>query len=154
MGAFDRFVSWIYGRRIVPPSDHDVVAFQSLLELYVMGDKFCVEKLKNEVSDVLRSYIAVRLRQLGPGLVYFYGSTTKGDQIRRLMVQQLACDVVSRSKNYHGSQTSWEEFLRTHRELAYDAFYNLDQAHRKQIIEPNATSKCCYHSHQETPRCD
>jgi hypothetical protein len=52
--AFSLYNLWLYGAKLSGPSDFHTL--QHYLALYVMASRFQIEKLENEVMDLVRGY--------------------------------------------------------------------------------------------------
>ncbi|KAL8669832.1 MAG: hypothetical protein Q9168_005597 [Polycauliona sp. 1 TL-2023] len=100
--VFGHLVQWLYQGKLKTLSDEEAdtgnAHWLQLFQLYMLGDKYCVTRLKNHVMDLL--FEAYERRQklgksgildtLKPPQWYLipnvYGNTVKGSQLRRFVV--------------------------------------------------------------------
>jgi hypothetical protein len=112
---FRLFVGWLYSSRIAAPDEEKELG--SLLDLYLMGEKWQIASLVKDVLDAVRRFY--RLTESYPGLrrvQYIYANTDEDSPMRQLLVSSVARQLVlAESLPAH-----WNKALRKNGELAVD----------------------------------
>jgi len=112
---FRMFVGWLYSESVPTPKEEKDLS--PLFDLYLMGEKWEIKKLKIEVLDAVRRWY--HDTDTWPGLrrvQYIYANTELESPMRQLLVQCVARMLVLGD----GMPAHWERALRRNGELAVD----------------------------------
>lgn len=147
--AFVLFVQWIYGARIKKAATTAPV--KTLLALYVMAEKFCMETLKNLAMDLIREFYSMaNIESLTEHIEYVYSSTPNTSPIRCFVSNFATYDLLERP-------TVPVEFLNLMKKGG-DFAADFAAATLKYSV-PNGADptkgrrKCVYHEHNFTKPC-
>jgi hypothetical protein len=113
--SFRLFVGWLYSNRIAPPDEENELG--SLLDLYLMGEKWQIASLVKDVLDAVRKFY--RLTDTFPGLrrvQYIYANSDEESPMRQLLVSSVARQLVLGDS----IPAHWSRALRKNGELAVD----------------------------------
>jgi hypothetical protein len=134
--AFKSFVGWLYSGTVPPPrAESDLgVCF----ELYLMGERWGIEALRNDVLDVVRTWYWDT--NTYPGLrrvQYVYANTEEGSAMRKLLVGSVARMLVLSNE---GLPKHWDKALRKNGQLAVDIITRVQQwnLHEEEVPDPRA----------------
>lgn len=144
--AFVLFVQWIYGARLKRAATTAPV--KTLLALYVMAEKFCMETLKNLAMDLIRAfYSTADLESLTEHIEYVYSSTPTSSPIRRFVSNFATYNILEQRT------TMSLEFLDLMKKGG-DFAADFASATWKYITtDPSMGRKCVYHEHNFTKPC-
>jgi len=112
---FRLFVGWLYSERVPPPKEEKDLS--SLLDMYLMAEKWEIRKLIVEVLDAVRRYYhdtdtLPSLRRVQ----YIYSNTSSESPMRQLLVSCVARMLVLGE----GVPQHWEHALKKNGQLAVD----------------------------------
>ena len=154
---FQLLVGWLYSRSVKAPKDEKDIG--PLLDLYLLADKFEMEKLGNDVTDAVRDFYHStstypELRRVQ----YVYEYTDEDNQMREMMVSSVArylalADTIP---------AHWAKALSNNGQLAVDIIRSIQQWHLEAKAVPDARDEsqsrgratkfsAVEESHQEPP---
>ncbi|KAK8219009.1 hypothetical protein IWZ01DRAFT_406624, partial [Phyllosticta capitalensis] len=149
--AFALFVRWLYGAALHGPSDY--ASMQHYLCLYVLARRFRIERLQNDVLDLVRAYYragnmtapAHRLEYLG------VGANNHSNMMRRFLVQTAAyrylCEREPRLSD------AMRGVISRGGDLAVDFAEAMAALHQNQVGDVRKGPDCAFHEHKDTPAC-
>jgi BTB/POZ domain len=129
---FELLVGWLYSRSTRPPREEKDIG--PLLDLYLLADKFEMEKLCSEVVDAVREFY--HSTSTYPGLrrvQYIYSNTSEDDMMREMMVSSIAryltlADAIPKH---------WANALRKNGQLAVDIIRAIQEWHLESRSVPD-----------------
>jgi hypothetical protein len=131
--SFELLVGWLYSRSIHPPREEKDVG--PLLDLYLLADKFEMEKLCSDIVDVIRDFY--HSTSTYPGLrrvQYIYSNTSEDNIMREMMVGSIARYLtLGDSIPIH-----WANALRKNGQLAVDIIRAIQEWHLESRSVPDA----------------
>ncbi len=131
--AFELFVGWLYSRALRYPQEEKDIG--PLLELYLLADKFQIDKLAEDVVETVRAFY--HNNETYPGLrrvQYIYAETSEDDIMREMMVASVARYLtLSESIPPH-----WDRALRKNGQLAVDIIRAIQEWHLEGRSVPDA----------------
>ncbi len=152
--TFNCLFGWIYLQRI--DTDRQI----PFGAVYVLADKFCMERLKNEVVDAAIKYCDTNPVPLAE-LTQLVSHDLSNSPLGRAFREQLAFDI---AENYCSDYAEDEKNLRSFSNLLGDTkvmerfLLDLDKAMiskvKGELKRPSEASTCSFHEHRETPRCE
>lgn len=119
---FELLVGWLYSRAIKPPKTEKDIA--PLLDLYLLSDKFEMEKLGNDVVETVREWY--HTSSTYPGLrrvQYIYNETKEDNEMREMMVSSIARQLTTSDK----IPAHWANALQRNGQLAVDIIRAIQQ---------------------------
>ncbi|KAK7550898.1 hypothetical protein IWX49DRAFT_498606, partial [Phyllosticta citricarpa] len=152
--AFALFVRWLYGASLRGPSDY--ASMQHYPCLYVLARRFRIERLQNDVLDLVRAYYrAGNMTAPAHRLEYLYDATTipnvNSNPMRRFLVATAAyrylCEREPRLSD------AMRGVISRGGDLAVDFAEAMAALHQNQIGDVRKGSDCAFHEHKETPVC-
>ncbi|TVY53584.1 hypothetical protein LCER1_G007375 [Lachnellula cervina] len=101
--VFGLFVNWIYTQNVVPEQDDasNAPSSTTLIELWLLGDRFLIPRLQNEVLAVLDQR---RIKRRINSATYdrVYDNTVQGSPLRRYLAQTTATSFSLKTAIPHG----------------------------------------------------
>ncbi|KAF2091910.1 hypothetical protein K490DRAFT_61345 [Saccharata proteae CBS 121410] len=148
--AFALFNRWLYGAVLKGPSDFH--SMHHYLGLYIIGERFRIERLKNETTDLVRAYYrASNMTAPAYRLEYLYENTQGPNPMRRFLVTTTAYRFLCESDK--GLGESMTRVLSKGGQLALDFITALATLHKNELQDVRRGTNCAFHIHEETPRC-
>ncbi|KIW07736.1 uncharacterized protein PV09_01666 [Verruconis gallopava] len=146
--AFALFNMWLYGGQLSGPSNCHTV--QHYLGLYVLATRFQIEKLENEVMDLIRAYHRGSNSSCPPyRLEYIYENTSGPNKMREFLVSATAYHIVA-----EGSMTNVMRNVLGHGgELTMDFVDSLIKVKTGESVGVWKEKDCAWHKHIETRPC-
>lgn len=130
---FELLVGWLYSRSLRQPKEEKDVG--PLLDLYLLADKFEMEKLASDVVDVIRDFY--HSTSTYPGLrrvQYIYSNTSEDNIMREMMVSSIARYLtLADSIPIH-----WAKALTKNGQLAVDIIRAIQEWHLESRSVPDA----------------
>jgi len=129
---FTMLVGWLYSRAIKPPTSEKDIG--PLLDLYLLADKFEMEKLEEDIVDAVREWY--HTSSTYPGLrrvQYIYANTDEDNQMREMMVSSVARQLVTADT----FPTHWQQALRRDGQLGVDIIRAFQQWHIEERSIPD-----------------
>lgn len=129
---FEMLVGWLYSRSIRPLREEKDIG--PLLELYLLADKFEVEKLTADVVDAIRDFY--HTTSTYPGLrrvQYIYSNTSEDNIMREMMVSSVARYLTLGDT----IPTHWANALRKNGQLAVDIIRAIQEWHLESRSVPD-----------------
>jgi hypothetical protein len=147
--AFGLFNRWLYGAQLSGPANFHTM--QHYLCLYVLASRFQIEKLENEVMDLVRGYYhATNMSSPPYRLEYIYENTRGSNKMREFLVSTAAQRVVAEG----GMSSVTRDVLGQGGELTMDF---IDALIKVQGGEDGGDvrkgNNCAWHKHVETRAC-
>src|SRR5271170_1788690 len=130
---FEMLVVWLYSRFIRPPTSEEDIG--TLLDLYLLADKFEMERLQEDVVDIVREWY--HGSSTYPGLrrvQYIYGNTNQDNPMREMMVSSVARQLTTSDK----IPMHWVNALQRNGQLAVDIIRAIQQWHIEERSIPDA----------------
>lgn len=129
---FELLVGWLYSRTIKAPSEEKDIG--PLLDLYLLADKFQMEKLADDVVETVREFY----HNTGtyPGLrrvQYIYSNTSDDNAMREMMVSSIARYLTLSDK----IPKHWANALRRNGQLALDIIRSIQEWHLESRSVPD-----------------
>ncbi|KAK8255536.1 hypothetical protein HDK77DRAFT_37178 [Phyllosticta capitalensis] len=170
--AFALFVRWLYGAALHGPSDY--ASMQHYLCLYVLARRFRIERLQNDVLDLVRAYYrAGNMTAPAHRLEYLYdatatdaaasststaesaqsgvGANNHSNMMRRFLVQTAAyrylCEREPRLSD------AMRGVISRGGDLAVDFAEAMAALHQNQVGDVRKGPDCAFHEHKDTPAC-
>ncbi|TKA73964.1 hypothetical protein B0A49_02900 [Cryomyces minteri] len=148
--AFALFLRWLYGGKLMGPSDFH--GMQHYLCLYVLAQRFEVEALQNLVMDLVRSYYrASNMTAPAYRLEYIYTSTRSACPMRTFLATTAAyrvlCEPASTKTAAAGMSDSVKGVLAKGGELAVDFAAALARLHGNGLVDVRRGADCEWHVH-------
>ena len=145
VGAFVLFVQWIYGAPLTKATSVETV--RTLLALYVMAEKFCMEVLKNCAMDLIRPFYGP-LGKLPPAehIAYVYSNTPDSSPMRRFITNLVTYDLFSARVEM---PLDVLDLMRKGGDFAAD----FALATLQNPGDPSGGKKCAWHEHISTKPC-
>lgn len=131
--AFEMLVGWLYSRRLQQPKEEKDIG--PILELYLLSEKLEMEKLSNEVVEMVRLFY--HDNDAYPGLrrvQYIYANTDEDNAMREMMVSSLARYLALGDS----IPAHWNNALRKNGELAVDIIRAIQEWHLEGRTIPDA----------------
>ena len=130
---FEILVGWLYSGAIQRPTEEKDIG--PLLELYLLADKFEIEKLANDVVDLIRDFYHSTSTYPGLRRVQFiYSNTDEDNQMREMMVSSIARFLALGDK----IPNHWAKALRKNGQLAVDIIRAIQEWHLESRSIPDA----------------
>lgn len=132
---FEMMVGWLYSRSLKPPREEKEIG--PLLDLYLLAEKLEMEKLSNEVVEVVRQFYH-DVNQY-PGLrrvQYVYANTGEDNAMREMMVSSVARFLALGDS----IPSHWNKALRQNGELAVDIIRAIQEWHLEGRSVPDVRS--------------
>ena len=130
---FKMFVGWLYSGCIKTPTEEKDLT--NLFDLYLMGDKWAIKGLVQEVLDSVRDFY--HRTETYPGLrrvQYIYANTEQDSPMRHLLVNSVARYLtLAETIPQH-----WDKALRKNGQLAVDIIKCIQEWHLKSDYVPDA----------------
>lgn len=146
--AFALFVRWMYGAMLNGPSDYH--SMQHYLALYVLALHFRIERLCNEIMDMVRSYYrTANMTAPAYRLQYVYEHTDKPNAMRRFLINTAAYRALCEG----GISGSIRDCLFKGGELSLDFMKALIDCHKSGMVDCRRGLDCLWHEHNESKRC-
>jgi hypothetical protein len=146
--AFALFVRWLYGTTLNGPNNYHTT--QHYLDLYILGYQFKIERLCNEVMDMVRAYY--RTSNTTPGLDrvrHLSAGTDQACAMRRFLVSAAAYRAMCEG----GPGEKTKEAVRSDPTLAVDFYTALIDCHKNDLADPRRGEDCVWHAHDHSKKC-
>jgi len=130
---FELFVGWLYSRALRLPTEEKDVG--PLLDLYLMSERFQMEKLSYDVVDTVRNFY--HSQNSYPGLrrvQYVYTNTGDDNAMREMMVSSVARFLTLGDS----IPAHWDRALRKNGQLAVDIIRAIQEWHLESRSVPDA----------------
>ncbi|KAF2655706.1 hypothetical protein K491DRAFT_629636 [Lophiostoma macrostomum CBS 122681] len=131
--TFKTFVGWLYSSSLpVPREEADL---GNLFDLYLMGEKFQIPALIQDVLQVVREWY--KYSESYPGLrrvQYIYANTEEGSPMRHMLVHSVARLMVLEK----GIPQHWDKALRKNGQLAVDIIRAIQDWRLDEEVVPDA----------------
>ena len=130
---FELFVGWLYSRALRYPEEERAIG--PLLDLYLMSEKFEINKLGEDVVETVRAFY--HNNETYPGLrrvQYVYANTEEDSPMREMMVGSVA-RYLTLSETI---PTHWEKALKKNGQLAVDIIRSIQEWHLESRSVPDA----------------
>lgn len=148
--AFALFVRWLYGAFLAGPSDFHTM--QHYLCLYILASRFRIERLKNEVMDVVRVYYrTANMTAPAYRLEYIYDNTDGPCPMRRFLVTTAAYRVLCERDPMISE--SMKDVVAKGGDLAVNYAEALVRLHRDDLVDVRRGIDCAFHEHKESKPC-
>jgi len=148
--AFALFVRWLYGAFLAGPSNFN--GMQHYLCLYVLASRFNIERLKNEVMDVVRAYYrTANMTAPAYRLDYIYDNTDGPCQMRRFLVTTAAYRVLC--ERDPKMSESMKGVVAKGGDRAVDFAEALVRLHSDGLVDVRRSVDCTFHEHRESKPC-
>ncbi|KAJ9641071.1 hypothetical protein H2201_008006 [Coniosporium apollinis] len=153
--AFGLFTRWLYGSMLAGPSDFH--SMQHYLCLYVLATRFAIERLKNEVMDLVRAYYRTS-NMTAPAyrLEYVYSHTAGGNVMRQFLVTTAAYRfLIEKEPGQREPRLSdaMRGVIAKGGELAVGFVEACATLHTNGLEDVRRGPDCRFHEHVETKRC-
>ncbi len=149
VASFELLVLWIYGSKLKAPGNSEELS--RYLAVYVMGEKFFMEGLRNAITDSVKAcYLNASAKASPEQLEYLYNNTSATCQLRLLAARTAAMDLYGRTKHL---PDSLRELIKKCPDFAADF---AEALLRFSAGEPRYLSRekdCEYHEHQDGKSC-
>ena len=130
---FELFVGWLYSKALRRPETEKDVGL--LLDLYLLGERFKIGKLSDDVVEAVRTFY--HSNETYPGLrrvQYVYANTEEDNLMREMMVSSVARYLtLSDAIPQH-----WENALKKNGQLSVDIIRSIQQWHLEDRSVPDA----------------
>jgi len=130
---FELLVGWLYSKAIKSPKAEKDIG--PLLELYLLSQKFEMDKLAEDVVETIRewyhdsnTYPSMRRVQ------YIYAETDEDNEMREMMVSSIARQLTTSDK----IPLYWAQALQRNGQLAVDIIRSIQQWHIEERSIPDA----------------
>jgi len=130
---FELLVGWLYSRSMRQPKEEKDLG--PLLDLYLLADKFEMEKLASDVVDTVRDFY--HSTSTYPGLrrvQYIYSNTSEDNIMREMMVSSVARFLALGDT----IPVHWAKALRKNGQLAVDIIRAIQEWHLESRSVPDA----------------
>jgi hypothetical protein len=145
MSLFNR---WLYGAKLSGPTDFHTM--QHYLCLYVLADRFQIEKLENEVMDLTRAYYRSTDMSSPPyRLKYIYENTDGPNKMREFLV----ATAVQKAIEDGEVGKVMKDVLGQGGELCVDFIHTLVERQGEEGVDVRGGKDCVWHRHEQTRRC-
>lgn len=133
---FKLFVGWLYSERVPAPKEEKDLS--PLLDLYLMAEKWEIQRLLREVLDAVREYYHAtdswpNLRRVQ----YIYANTEAESPMRKLLVSCVARMLITNDN----VPSHWENALQKNGQLAVDIIRSVQKWHLNPENLPDARSE-------------
>jgi BTB/POZ domain len=131
--SFELLVGWLYSRAIKPPHEEKEVG--PLLDVYLLADKFEMQKLADDVVNTVREFY--HSTGTYPGLrrvQYIYNNTSDDNVMREMMVGSIARYLALGDTIPH----HWAGALKRNGQLALDIIRSIQEWHLESRSVPDA----------------
>lgn len=146
--AFSLFNRWLYGAQLPGPTDFH--SMQHYLGLYILALRFQIEKLENEVMDLVRGYSRGTQMTAPPyRLEYVYKNTKGANKMRSFLVVTAAYRAVTEGV----LSDVMKETVGKGGELATDYVEALVKLKSDGVGDVRQGNDCTWHSHVDTRTC-
>lgn len=129
---FELLVGWLYSRAIKPPQQEKDIG--PLLDLYLLADKFEMQKLADDVVNTVREFY--HSTETYPGLrrvQYIYANTDDDNVMREMMVGSIARFFALGDK----IPNHWAKALQRNGQLALDIIRSIQEWHLEARAVPD-----------------
>jgi hypothetical protein len=142
------FVRYLYGAHLNMPTDFH--SMQHYISLYCLAVKFQVQKLADEVTDLVRTYYREKNMTAPPfRLNYIYEHTPEPCAMRRFLVATAAYRVLHQG----GLSNVMKDLIEAGGQLAVDLTDQMARMHRDRVPDPRVGLNCAYHDHDMQGGC-
>lgn len=146
--AFALFVRWLYGAMLNGPSDYH--SMQHYISLYVLALHFRIERLCNEIMDMVRRYYrSANMTAPAYRLQYIYETTHTPNAMRRFLIGTAAYRALCEGT----LSGSIRDQVSKGGELSMDFMKALIDCHKSGLLDCRRGMDCLWHEHQESKRC-
>jgi hypothetical protein len=168
--AFDLFIQWLYNSRldckafcVEGKSSAEIhepcwTLMSTLISLYILADKICLEELKNTVMDNFKDI--GKTHKFTPfAIIRIYAKGPSGSPLRRLAARKCKHDIQAFGGLIGYSDGTWTEAIERNKGFAIDILHAIadGEKHRPSggtgLWNPCEDPDCKYHEHKSTPKC-
>jgi len=130
---FELFVGWLYSRSLRLPTEEEDIG--ALLDLYLLSEKFQIEKLSYDVVDTVRQFYYSKNSYPGLRRVqYVYSNTEEDNAMREMMVGSIARYLALGDS----IPAHWNKALKNNGQLAVDIIRAIQEWHLEGRTVPDA----------------
>lgn len=146
--AFALFVRWLYGAMLNGPSSYH--SMQQYLALYILALRFKIERLQNEVMDMVRMYYRTENMTAPPyRLEYLYANTDRACMMRKFLVGTAAYRAICEGT----MSQSIKEIVSGGGEVSVDMAMAIIDCHKNGLVDYRRGLDCVWHEHHDSTRC-
>ena len=146
--GFALFVRWLYGAMLNGPSNYHTM--QHYLDLYILALRFKIERLCNEVMDMVRAYYRTsNMTAASNRLEYMYANTDQACAMRRFLVSTAAYRALCEG----GLSEGVKNVVSGRGALAIDICAALIDCHTNKLTDPRRGADCVWHAHDDSTKC-
>lgn len=147
IAPFELFVRWLYGATLCTPTEEHISDY---VGLYILGETFCIESLKNHAMDLIRRGHRIRNWGWGPRITSrIYDNTPANSPLRDFI---LPC-IVRRAVRRSAMQRDLPDLLRQGGDFAADFAMGLLALQNDSLANPHDEADCIFHQHEHTRKC-
>ena len=129
---FELLVGWLYSKALRSPKQEKDIG--PLLDLYLLSEKFQMEKLSSDVVEAVRDYYYTTSTYPGLRRVqYIYAETDEDNEMREMMVSSIARQLTTTDK----IPAHWAKALQRNGQLAVDIIRSIQQWHLEERSIPD-----------------
>lgn len=131
--SFELLIGWLYSRAIRAPKEEKDIG--PLLDLYLLADKFEMQKLADDVVNTVREFYHTTSSYPGLRRVqYIYSNTDDDNVMREMMVGSIARFLALGDK----IPNHWAKALQRNGQLALDIIRSIQEWHLESQVVPDA----------------
>ena len=129
---FELLVGWLYSKAIRPINQEKDIG--PVLDLYLLADKFQMEKLSADVVEAVRDfYYSTSTYPTLRRVQYIYAETDEDNEMREMMVSSIARQLTTSDK----IPNHWAKALQANGQLAVDIIRAIQQWHLEERSIPD-----------------
>lgn len=158
--VFEMFLSWFYGTPV--PLIKTGLAYIAHIKLYVMADRYGVERLMNNTMDRLRLYMDEHTTRRKGGsymleayeVEYIYENTMECSQLRKFASDYVTASLFDSDDDR--KYTVYLDIMRDYGDITLDVFGESERLRRlvmapgERYVKPVVHAGCYYHTHNYT----
>ena len=151
--TFNSVLKWMYGYRHNIDKNVGPAETKYLIKAWVMGDKLCMEEMRNDFMDSIKNqykywtvqyYILELVEELVP----------QPSHLRTFFVKQMAVDLARGEKDHPENEKSFEsdaiDFFQSGSTMVAEIVYEMREGIKQ---DPSHGPSCIFHDHVETEPC-
>ncbi|KAF2231739.1 hypothetical protein EV356DRAFT_451486, partial [Viridothelium virens] len=148
MGLFTR---WIYGGKLSGPTDYQ--SFQHYICLYLLGRRFQISPLQNDIMDHVRAYYRQQAMTAPPyRLEYIYENTLEPCPMRIFLTTTAAYRVLCEPAK-GGLSEAMAAVVARGGDLAVDFVNAMAELHWNGVEDARKGDACRFHVHEDGVKC-
>lgn len=149
--GFDMFVSWLYSERVPTTSNVDDDSIMNYYRLYVLADRFCLERLGNDTMDRIKSYYTQN--EYVPShlaILEIVDNAPEDCGLRKFLGEWFAqhfednCGQINSEMDKAGKERG---------AFAVEIMQAMRKKRKNLLMDPKQQNKCYYHQHIDTEPC-